>query len=290
MLLISGWLFTGRICGQTDDGLRVRVSAGYDRQDLHWSIAGNSAGQDPNIYSELKWQGLSGPSGAVDLEWSRGRWRAFAGGTLAFTHWGVMTDADYGLNNRNDQLYYQQFPLNRGYTEAVAAGIGYCLLDRGPFRVTSFIGYGLDGQYLPVNDINGLNSNYSTLWQGPLVKAEASWRLTRRWEALADVSYQQLWYRATADWNLIDAFAHPVSFRDRADGYGVGVGGGLRYLAGGRWAVELCGGYSGRVTGTGIDQLYLASGKTDETQLNEVSMSEWNVRLGLSLSLGRRPR
>jgi len=114
---------------QREEGkLLVRVSAGYERQDFRWSIAGNSAGQDPNIYSELKWHGVGGPSGKVDLQWKPwGRWRVFASGSRVFTRTGSFTDTDYGLDNRYDPIYRAQFNAATGHSETVSAGIGYQL-------------------------------------------------------------------------------------------------------------------------------------------------------------------
>src|ERR1700742_430032 len=58
--------------------LEVCLSTGYERQDFRWSIAGNSAGQDPNVYSELKWRAVGGPAVGLDLKWGVcGRGRVF---------------------------------------------------------------------------------------------------------------------------------------------------------------------------------------------------------------------
>jgi hypothetical protein len=92
--------------GLSAQKLWVRVSAGGESQDFHWSIAGNSAGQDPNVYSELKWHAVSGPVGRVELLWKPcGRWRVLGGGSRVVVRSGTMTDTDYGLDNRYDPIY-----------------------------------------------------------------------------------------------------------------------------------------------------------------------------------------
>jgi outer membrane protease len=270
--------------------LRVRLSTGYERQDFRWSIAGNSAGQDPNVYSELKWRAVNGPTGRLDLKWDVcGRWRVFATGSRVFTRGGRLTDTDYGLDNRNDQVYHQQFNAPGGHSEGVAAGIGYSLLNSGPFRVTPFIGYGIDVQYFPVTDPGGLysrlNSSYSAKWLGPLVIMDASWQLTKRWQVVANAAYHQVNYHAKADWNLIPTFAQPVSFRHTADGYGIGVAAGVRYRLGHRVALDIGAGYFNWQTGTGIDQLYLSAGGSQQTQLNGVVREGWNGAAGVEVSL-----
>jgi len=290
LLLLSagGLLLAGLRVKAQEEGekLLVRVSAGYQRQDFRWSIAGNSAGQDPNVYSELKWRGVSGPTGAVDLHWKAWkRWRVFASGSRVFTRSGTMTDTDYGLDNRHDILYQESFPAIGGYDEGVAAGIGWCVFCSGPFRLTPYIGYGINAQYFPITDpggpYDGLNSSYSSKWWGPMVRGEGSLALGRRWQVVADVVYHQVAYHATADWNLIPSFAHPVSYRHMADGYGAEADAGLRYFAGKRISLEATGGYFNWQTGTGIDQSYLSTGSSDQTQLNGVVREGWRCNAGI---------
>ncbi len=274
--------------------LEVKVSAGYERQDFRWSIAGNSAGQDPNVYSELKWHGIGGPSGTVDLLWKVDRrWRVFVSGSRVLTRSGTMTDTDYGLDNRYDPIYHQQFNAGTGHSEAASLGVGYCLLNGGRFRLTPYIGFGIDAQYFPIVDpivdpggpFAELNSSYSARWLGPLVKADASWRLCGRLEAVAEAEYHQVDYRASADWNLIPTFAHPLSFRHTADGYGIELSAGWRYTVSRRVGLELGAGYFNWQTGTGIDQLYLSTGGTDRTQLNGVVREGWRGKLGIRVGV-----
>jgi outer membrane protease len=272
--------------GLSAQKLWVRVSAGEESQDFHWSIAGNSAGMDPNIYSELKWRGVVGPVGQVAFEWRpAGRWRVEVDGRRMFTRSGTMTDTDYGLDNRYDPIYHQEFAARRGYSEAAILAVGYVLrVDR--FEVEPEIGYGIDHQYFPVTDLSeGLNSSYAATWQGPLVKANGAWQLSRRWQIIAAIRYHQVRYHATADWNLIPQFAHPVSFRHTAEGYGVDTEAGVRYTWGGRVALRIQGGYFDWETGTGIDQLYLHTGGSDQTQLNGVVHNGWQTRVGIEVGI-----
>jgi hypothetical protein len=294
MRKINSWgillacLFGGS--GLSAQKLWVRVSAGGESQDFHWSIAGNSAGRDPNVYSELKWHAVSGPVGRAALEWRPvGRWRVIASGSQVVARSGTMTDTDYGLDNRYDPIYHQAFVVNSGHSESVAAAVGYSLWDKGRWRLAPYIGYAVNQQYFPVTDpggpYEGLNSSYTAKWRGPLVKAVGSWQLSGRWQVVADLTYHQVRYHATADWNLIPEFAHPVSFRHTADGYGIEAEGGLRYRVGSRVMVGLRGGYFDWETGTGIDQLYLSTGGSDQTQLNGVSRRGWRALLGVEVGL-----
>lgn len=277
LILLLG---TGRCPGQ----VRVAVATGYEREDLTWSIAGNSAGQDPNIYSELKWRNNGGIVARVDVQWMFWkRWRIAASGARRFTRWGGMTDTDYGLDNRQDVLYHEQFRVTGGYSESGSLGLGYVLIETGHVAVTPSLGYGISGEHFPVTDggsaFTGLNSSYDVKWFGPFVRVDGGWRLGARWRVDMAVRYDQVVYRGVADWNLIAQFAHPVSFRHRADGYGITGEAGVAYTLSRHWGLSLKGEYFDWETGTGIDELYLASGGVSQTRLNEV------VRTGLGVGL-----
>jgi hypothetical protein len=268
---------SGHLSGQT---LWIKASGGYLRESFRWSIAGNSAGRDPNVYSELKWQGTAGPAAGVEFRWHAGqRWTVFGQGSRAFVTTGKMTDTDYGLDNRYDPIYSQQFAVHAGHSGSAAAAVGYALVNRGRFRLTPYLGWGFEQQYFPVSDpgapYEGLHSSYAARWLGPLAKAEASWLLSGRWQVVADIYYHQVSYHATADWNLIADFSHPVSFRQYAEGYGLDAEAGLRFTAAKRVAICLRGGYFDWETGTGIDQLFLNMGGSDQTQLNGVVRDGW---------------
>ena len=274
------FLGTGRCPGQ----VRVAVSTGYEREDLRWSIAGNGAGQDPNIYSELKWRNAGGVFAGADVQWTLWkRWRVAACGSRRFTRWGSMTDTDYGLDNRHDVLYHEQFPVTGGYSESGSLGVGYVVVEGGHFTVVPSLGYAISSQHFPVTDgvgpFAGLNSSYDAKWFGPFVGVDGEWRLGSHWSLDIAARYDQMVYRGVADWNLIAQFAHPVSFRHRADGYGLTGAFGIGYAVSRVLTLSLKGQYFNWETGTGIDELYLASGGVSQTQLNEV------VRTGFGAGL-----
>ena len=283
----------GWVAGQdtaTWPRLNVRVSTGYQQENLHWSIAGNSAGQGPNVYSELKWRHVSGPLAEIALEgnpWKR--WCFFIDGSRVFTRSGKVSDTDYGADNRADVVYREEFDSHEGYSYSLLAGVGYRLLSGPSLRLTPYFGYGLSGESFSILDPGGvyafLNSHYTTTWKGPLVKVDAAGRLAGRWDWEANIVYHQVNYEAKADWNLISTFSHPVSFRHEADGYGVDAGAGLRYRAGRYLTLRAGAGYFNWQTGKGIDALYLSSGGTDQTQLNGVGREGWRGEAGVVMSL-----
>ena len=263
----------------------MRVAAGYQRADLRWSIAGAPSGRDPNVYSELKWRGVSGAAFGAALLWHPWRrWVVFAEGERVFTLAGRVLDTDYGGDNRTNPTYAGRFDSPKGYGYAVSGGIGYRLLENGRFRLTPFVGYGWSGQALSVSDGGLLNSWYRTLWRGVLGRVLGEWTISGPWGVFVGGSYRQMSYRAHADWNLIHSFAHPVSFRHWADGYGLDGTFGVRYLIGRRVGVVVEGNYFTWRTGKGVDELYLASGQTSQTQLNEVVLTGGSIKAGVNWS------
>jgi len=282
-----------RIKYDAENGWQFSLLTGYRQENLHWSIAGNSYGQDPNVYSELIWKKLSGTVLHASLLWqAHKRWRFRAEGNRAVITRGSVTDTDYRDDNRANASYRQQFGSDKGYTASWLAGAGYALLPESRFSITPYIGYAASYQnvYLvdPVAMLGLLNSSYKTQWYGPFVRVESVLQLTRKLDFIAGILYSQLNYHAQANWNLISTFNHPLSFRHEAKGYSIDINGELRYKLSRAARINVLAGYFNRQTGTGIDQLYLASGQTDKTRLNGVGSDGFSVMAGLGISLRSR--
>jgi len=269
------------------DRLLVQVFGGYRQENLRWSIAGNSSGRNPNVYSELKWHAVGGPSTGVALSWEV--WRrlvVFAEGSRMFTSSGRVSDTDYGGDDRTDPVYARSFDSHKGYAYANFLGLGYRFVVAPRLQLTPAIGYEWSGQRLSIEDAAELlNSYYRTWWKGLVVRGSGELKLDGKWGLLFAGAYHQANYRADADWNLIQTFSHPVSFSHRADGYGLEGRLGVKYIVGRHVAVVMAGDYFNWRTGKGVDELYLTSGQTSQTQLNEVVMTGFGVKLGLRLNL-----
>ena len=267
---------------------QLSLLTGDEQQNLHWSIAGNSYGQNPNVYSELKWKQTGGPSLHANLQWkASGRWTFFADGSRVFISGGQVSDIDYGGNDRTNITYRQQFGSDKGNTVSWSAGAGYCFVQHRRLCLNVYVGYGINYQSFYLVDHSGmyaaLNSSYKTGWSGPLVRPGAVVQLARRLQLTAELQYSQLDYGAKADWNLVQSFSHPVSFRHTAKGYGVDALLGFQYSLCRYISVQVRAGYFNRQTGTGVDQLYLASGQTDKTLLNGVGTDGGYMSGGLSI-------
>ncbi|RWY52549.1 hypothetical protein [Mucilaginibacter gilvus] len=269
--------------------LQLSLSTGYQREDLKWSIAGNLDGQNPNIYSELRWIKIGGQSVAASLQWNFWNKLLLMGNYQRVSiKSGTVRDNDYSGDNRTNPAYNQLFDADKGFTRDIAFGLGYKLIDKEKFSLTPYAGYGTSKQSLYLLDRSGqyadLNSTYETNWKGPFVKAIAAAKVAKKFTATATIAYHQSDYNSKADWNLIPTFQHPVSYRHTAKGYGVSADASLAYGITKNLVVNLGGGYFTWQTGEGIDELFLSSGGSEKTQLNGVDRKGYKLSVGLMLN------
>ena len=268
------------------DKLQLTVTTGYRQDDLRWSIAGNANGQDPNVLSELKWKNAAGPVTGLHVQYRFfNHWLLEGNYERSFILSGKVADTDYGGNNRTNSVYAQQFKANKGGADNWQAGLGYQFRITNIFSITPSAGYGNFHQSLYLTGITDLNSSYKTTWHGPYGALLCSAALTKKLSLNAGVRYNQVQYRATANWNLIREFNHPESFRHTANGYGINSYTDLLYQISRIHSIGIKGSYASWQTGHGIDELYLASGESEQTQLNEVRSRNWQVMLQWRITL-----
>ena len=266
--------------------LAIGLSTGMVRQDFKWSIAGNLAGESPNVFSELHWEKLGGQSMSTTLIWNV--WdRLLLAGDYAhvFIRSGMVTDQDYSGDNRSGMVYNERFNADKGSTSNWSAGAGYKLINDRTFNLHAFAGYRINNQSLFIFDRTGnfsdLNSTYTAKWKGPFIKGMAAIELARKIHLSASLTYNQVNYHATSNWNLVQSFQHPVSYRHTAKGFGLVGDLGLKYNAYKHIAVQVSGGYFTWQTGKGLDELYLISGEINKTQLNKVELNGYQATAGL---------
>ncbi len=266
--------------------LQLSVTSGYRQDNLHWSIAGNSNGQNPNILSELRWKNVGGSVTGAQLQYRFFyHWQLEGNYEHTFFLSGKVLDTDYGGNNRTNIVYAQQFNAGKGGTDHWQAGLGYQLPVTNQFSITPSAGYSQFHQLFYLTGASNLNSTYKTTWKGPYAQLLLSSELSTQLFIDAGFRYSQVQYRASANWNLIREFRHPESFRHTANGYGINLHSSLLYRASIIHSIGIKGIYSRWQTGRGIDELYLATGASEQTQLNEVLSTGWQVMLEWRIAL-----
>ncbi|HVU55929.1 MAG TPA: hypothetical protein VHD83_12785 [Puia sp.] len=253
----------------------LAFSSGYQSEDFRWSIAGNTQGANPNIYSELKWTNLAGPTLAAEADWNF--WKKFhihAAYSHMFITAGSVTDMDYQGDNRTDRSYYGAFDANKGMSFSLRTTLEDDIWSSELFTLTALLGYSLHRQslYLLSPDLSGsaagLHSTYDTKYTGGVVGLGGRLQLRKRFSLEGSMLYEPVTYRGQADWNLIASFRHPLSFEDKANGFN--IEGSLRfsYYLTNKWALFASGNILHGETNSGTDWLYMQNGQNLPTQFN----------------------
>ena len=279
--------------GQTalnEDRLAIAVYGDYLQDNLRWSIAGNSNGQNPNVLSEVQWQNLKLRGTGLDVEvniWSgilfKGQYHR---GTI---YSGNAIDTDYSEDNRLNPSYEASLNSDQGHIYNFITVLSYRFKVFPVFFLAPYAGYSKSRQSLFLKNFNDktpaeekrLNSTYQTNWTGPVIGFDAALALKKRLSLKASLSYAQAKYRATADWNLIDAFAHPDSFRHTADGYEASAMLQLDFHIISPLFVFIRCNYLHAATGAGTDELFLIDGSSVISQFNEAVRSSKGAGIGI---------
>lgn len=265
--------------------LSVTGFLGYASEELDWSIAGNLSGEAPNVYSELIWKDLQGPAFQLNVKWDV--WRKFFLETELYRSKiisGVASDTDYQLDNRLNPSFQANLKSDEGKMQYISVALGFRFLDSKKYAITSVVGYGHDRQFLTLMDYNEeavekINSSYTTRWNGPFISLRPTLNLSKKLSLKASVTYHQLEYMATADWNLIEEFSRPVSFRHVAKGYRFDQGIELFFSLNAFSSLGISGMIFQSSTGKGIDELYLKDGKKVKTRFNGANRNGEHIGL-----------
>jgi hypothetical protein len=266
------------------------ASSGYYTENFNWSIAGNINDRYVNILSELRWKKIKGVQLNINGEYNF--WKGlFVKGNLskAFITSGKVSDTDFGRDNRQDTLFHDNFNSDQGNITSWDADIGYKISIAKKYSVAPFVGYGITAQSLFVlrdygNVTGNLRSTYETKWNGLTMGLSFIIPVHERITITAQSTYRQLNYSAKANWNLIEDFEHPVSFRHKAKGYSIENNIVVHYLFNEKISVSLNGQLGYWTTGKGTDTLYRTNGEVDVTQLNRVHRNSTALGAGIRIS------
>jgi outer membrane protease len=268
----------------------IAVSVNRTTEDLTWSIAGNIQGTSPNIYSELIWKDLQGTPIRLDAQWNF--WKSFLirarVSRMSITS-GTVRDTDYQEDNRTLPVFDVTVESNMGTINSFVAEAGYQILKGERIKLNVFAGYTSTRQQLYLLDTQGkfdkrLRSTYEPSWTGFCGTLSANLALSKVIHVAPQVTYHQVNYNSVADWNLIDSFRHPDSFKHKAKGFGIEGSLQLQFHLHEGVALFLEGNYSEWSTGKGTDTLYLADGQVQRTQLNEAVRKSLGIGVGMLVS------
>lgn len=275
---------------QQRNNVLISLNSGYQWENFSWSIAGDINGQNPNIYSELKWKRLEEPTTSGTIKWQLSHYFYMLGEyDHSFIISGKVSDTDYGSDNRSTPIYHGDFQDNKGYNNKLILAVGASVINRKKIIVDVQAGYTLSHQSLYILGLNGLNpelnTTYFTTWKGSLIAGSLRYLINKKVSFEELISYSQLNYKARANWNLIQQFAHPVSYRDNASGYNLQFKQGIIYQINNRLAINAHFCFSHLQTGNGTDHLYLADNSQEETQFNAARGTAFQTTMGITIGL-----
>lgn len=280
-----------------------------EETDLQWNIAGTLNGDSPNILSELSYRDMqvytTGLASRIEIPSTMTGINLIllsADISAGRIQKGEQQDSDYLGDNRSfefsrslasisgDKLRRHHFslgielPLDTSQNTLVFQIGQYSLAQ--DMRITD--GLQVISRYIDTfadipngtGPFAGLNSSYDfewdTIWYGVTAQLPYTWGVLR-----LKAEYHDGDYNATANWNLRDDFAHPVSFTHRADGDGKVLS--INFLLPVFNTAQLTATYRYEKwsTDAGIDTIYFADGSAAFTQLNIVEAKSSSVQLGL---------
>jgi hypothetical protein len=273
--------------------------------ELEWSIAGNAAGTNPNIRSELTWKDVHSHQLTIGGRALVNR-RVYLRGAFDYG-WiknGNVRDSDYNSDDRNDEYSRSISQISGDQVWDLSLGAGYpFLLVKSRMVIAPLLGYSYHVQNLritngeqvitspggaPLGSLDGLDSTYRTRWKGPWVGCD----LRYRFEGTPDgdppmelgLSLEFHWteYYAEANWNLRSDLDHPKSFEHEADGMGCSLA--TEWLIGlaAQWDLSVRFQYQHWETDSGRDRVHYSDGSTGTQQLNEVVWNTQSFMLGVT--------
>ncbi|MBN2487167.1 MAG: hypothetical protein JXB34_14430 [Bacteroidales bacterium] len=279
-------LSTG-IFGAGHDTLAIKIklspALSVANCNFRWSVAGNLNGNSPNVFSELIWTNLVPAGLEFPIEWNfHRRFYLKCNTQAAFFTTGTATDTDYEGDNRTDTVFHTHADANKGSLLAFSPSVGIRFKLSKTLSIAPSAGFGINNQNLFLLD-NGktpvtknLASTYKAYWYGPFISLETGLTFSKILTLSVTVGYHQVNYRAKANWNLIENFQHPLSFRHTAKGFGLENSVSLCYSKS-KLRPYLKIGHMYWSTGNGTDELYLATGEVKKTRLNDVTYWGFNI-------------
>ncbi len=280
---------------------RFNISGGLRYDQVRWTIAG--PGGYPDILSDLDWRD------------QRTQQVTFQGDVCFYDKYvidalystgniveGDVQDSDYLYSSRQGEFSRSYWDSEGGDVYDLMFGIGYRMnIDNermlkmancDDLSITFLSGYSKHEQDLvgekgkqviplmasPLLE-NNLHQKYVTEWEGPWFGFELEGR-RRKLTGTFRYQYHVVDYYAWADWNLRSEYQHPKSFEHVAKGRGFKINVGANYHLKDNFSIDFGMDFSKFHTAPGVDRIFLQSGGTLESALNEVLWNSHAFMLG----------
>jgi len=277
--------------------IRLDTRSGYRKGNLNWNIA--APDYSPNILSELQYDDLTIYEAGFDVKAVVNKLYSKASISFGKIAEGTGTDSDYQENDRNS-IYSQSESSLSDEIQDLSIGFGYQVdFLKNRLLVAPHVGLSYHTQKIRQTDgiqtitlsddlpppssreISGLNSTYESNWRTVFAGFDLDCEIIYQIHMIASIEYHTASFKAYADWNLRDDFAHPVSFMHEADGQGTSMNVGINRLFAERWLIGLTYGWQVWDTDPGTDTLYWSGGGATRSTLNEVNWESRSVNLSI---------
>ena len=277
------------------------LKTGFRSDKLDWNIAGDSKGHNPNILSELTWEGIKifEVTAGFKRDLNKKRYvRASLG--YGWINDGTNQDSDYKGDNRTQEYSRSNNDADEGHVWDLSFGIGQKNEMSPDLSVNPVVGVSFHSQNLvirngyqtvasipdntpPVGPIHNLNSKYRASWYGPWAGVDAKYGVSSlAFTATAELHLAR--FLAEADWNLRGDLNHPKSFEHTALGAGLSTEAGVEYAADENWTVTVDAEYGVWKAVNGRDRTFFRDGTVADTRLNAVNWSSFVFSVGARYS------
>ena len=162
----------------------------------------------------------------------------------------------------------------------LGAQFNYQFYTKSYFTAAAGAGFGLTRELFYLTDDNdpSLQSTDQADWNSPKLDLTGTFDFGT-FNIGAGITGHYFFYNTEANWNLVEEFRHPVSFRQNAQGHGFDY----RIITGIRpadfFGINLHFLHSNWKTAHGTDDLYMADGDVYQARLNGAFKKSFGLRL-----------
>jgi len=258
---------------------------GERQTEVDWNIAGNLAGTNPNIISELEWKDIKSHQFLLGGIWTEGDYFLQVFGEYGKIYSGENQDSDYNLDDRKGEFSRSVNNSSKGYLMDTSINYGKDYFFSGKIKVSPVLGYGFHLQHLKIYDgkqvigladLTGLDSLYQANWYGPKFGVGLSYKKNSSVFSF-NYSYQDIHFNGHTDWNLRSDLKHPISMTQKGRGSGTKISGSFETAVSDFSSFSLVGNRY-NYSAVGDHTFNLVSGDSSQ-KLNQVNWKASEIKL-----------
>lgn len=295
---ISNKALAFQLRSDTTKNLKVSLAPyiSLSKQNFSYNIAGSEEGTNPNILSELKWNGTVTKKIGGNLNVAYGRITFKSTLLYSKTINGNVSDIDYAEDNRKSIFSEHYFSNHKGSGHMLNFMLGYNLVKRNSYSIGLSVAYEhvsnklflLNEKHLSENDLDyqpGLASYYK--YQHPNFGGvvNSTYSINRFINLSLELGVYRTFYYAYGNWNLRKDFDQPISYKHTGNGIKLFSSIGTNITLTNRLSIGLGYSFVKQNLKNGKDALFTSHGGVLKTRLNEVKNTENTIFITLNHSI-----